>query len=60
MKNNDNELFAVIAFILALIAAFFISFQRDDLKEQAVERGFAEWKVDSSGNAKWQWKEPTK
>ena len=31
--------------------------QADTLKKQAVERGYAEWKVDNSGSVKWQWKE---
>lgn len=31
--------------------------QADTLKKQAVERGYAEWKVDNSGSIKWQWKE---
>lgn len=31
--------------------------QTDILKKQAVERGYAEWKVDNSGSVKWQWKE---
>lgn len=26
------------------------------LKKEAVERGFAEWTVNSSGNVKWAWK----
>ena len=57
--NRDAipEWFAVIIFILTIVAAFCVAFQRDNLKEQAVKRGFAEWKVDAAGNTKWQWKE---
>jgi hypothetical protein len=51
------EWLAVIVFILSIVAAFCIAIQRDNLKEQAVKRGYAEWKVDAAGNAKWQWKE---
>ena len=40
-----------------LLAAVLIAAQRDALKKQAVERGYAEWVVSSSGDARWQWKE---
>lgn len=39
---------------------FLVTRQRDDLKQQAVERGCAEWVVKSDGSTTWQWKETTK
>lgn len=43
--------------VTLLFAAVVIASQRDDLKKQAVERGYAEWVVSSSGDARWQWKD---
>lgn len=56
-----NEDLAVLALIAVLIAGmFFALHQRDELKEEAVKRGFAEWVVSSSGTVKWAWKEVAK
>ena len=56
MKNYDTTLYALIACVGMLIALFICSHQRDKLKKEAVERGCAEWTVDTNGRAKWQWK----
>ena len=39
---------------------FTLAFAVDPLKKEAVERGYAEWIVDASGDATWQWKEAAK
>jgi hypothetical protein len=46
-----------VMFLCAIILAFAALRQRDTLKKQAIERGYAEWKVDNSGSVEWQWKE---
>jgi hypothetical protein len=46
--------------LIVVIALFIAAHQRDKLKEQAVDRGHAEWVTDSKGETKWQWKEVTK
>jgi len=48
---------------LAIVAictwfAFVITADKyEDLKKQAIERGYAEYVVDSDGKTTWQWKE---
>ena len=54
--------FVTIVLTIAVVAIssilFLVATQRDDLKKQAVERGFAEWVVDPNGQTTtWQWKE---
>lgn len=51
-------------FGIALIfgAALYLSLifsitQKKEFKREAVERGYAEWIVDSNGNTTWKWKE---
>lgn len=60
MNEEALSVLNVVCFILMLGAAFMVACQRDDLKREAVERGFAEWVSDSSGNTTWQWREVTK
>lgn len=48
-------LFIIIAILVTTI--FIVADQKDSLKVEAVERGYAEWVVDSSGNSEWKWKE---
>ena len=53
-----------VCFLFILVAAFttlsLVASQRDELKQQAIERGCAEWVVKSDGSTTWQWKEETK
>ena len=49
-----------VVFILLLAAAFMLASERDDLKKQAVEHGYAEWVVKPNGDTTWQWKEAAK
>ena len=64
MSDTRPFIFLAAMFLCAIILAFAALWQRDGykeqtdiLKKQAVERGYAEWKVDNSGSVKWQWKE---
>jgi hypothetical protein len=50
----------VVAVTFLLIGAFMAASQRDDLKAEAVKRGFAEWVSDYNGNTTFKWKEETK
>lgn len=56
--SDEAPVFVILGVIIFLFAAMFYNArQRDELKEEAVKRGFAEWAVSSAGEAKWQWKE---
>ena len=50
-----NCMFVVAVSIL--IALLISSFQKQKLREEAVERGFAEYIVNKSGETTWKWKE---
>ena len=52
-----NPWFSFIAFILAIIAAFAGVIQRDNLKEEAIKRGFAEWHVLGQDRTEFRWRE---
>ena len=60
MSEEEYSDIMCVCFILLLFAAFMVAEQRDDLKQQAIERGCAEWVVKSDGSTTWQWKEETK
>lgn len=57
MSEDKYGLFGLLAFILALICAFVAAGQRDDLKEEAVKRGYAEWIVIGKNKTEFKWKE---
>lgn len=57
MSENTCSLFGLLAFILALICAFVAAGQRDDLKEEAVKHGYAEWIVIGQNKTEFKWKE---
>lgn len=53
---------AIIVFVLCILVLFtslscYISNQRNNLREEAVKRNFAEWVVDSKGMTAFRWKE---
>jgi hypothetical protein len=50
----------ILSAIILFIAAFMAASQRDELKAEAVKRGFAEWIVDEKGDTTWKWKEGVK
>ena len=57
MNEDKYGLFGLLAFGVALICAFVAAGQRDDLKEEAVKRGYAEWIVIGKNNTEFKWKE---
>ena len=64
MSEGTISAIGGVCFLLILTAIFMLVIelaeQRDDLKQQAVERGCAEWVVKSDGSTTWQWKEAAK
>jgi hypothetical protein len=51
--------FGSLMFVISLslvICLLISSNQKNDLRKQAVERGHAEYVVDSDGETTWQWK----
>lgn len=57
MNKNTQEWVMVALLILSIICAFIAAEQRDDLKQEAVDRGFAEWKVVGQDKTEFLWKE---
>lgn len=60
MNKSVLEWMMVACFILLLVASFGLAWQRDELKTEAVKRGFAEWVVDVWGNTTFQWRGASK
>ena len=46
-----------IVAVLILIALLILSFQKQKLRKEAVEQGFAEYIVNKSKETTWKWKE---
>lgn len=59
IKESALVFLSVIALFFAA-TIFLVTGQRNELKQQAVERGCAEWVVKSNGETTWQWKEGVK
>ena len=59
MSENDNlsGWYMLLAFIAAVVCAFMVADQRDTLKQEAVEHGFAEWIVTGQNETQFKWKE---
>ena len=57
MSENTCEWCGVIAFILIVYCAFAVTEQRDELKAEAVKRGYAEWIVIGENKTEFKWKE---
>lgn len=57
MNKNTQEWLGVAALIFATVCAFAVANQRDNLKQEAVDRGFAEWKVIGQNETEFTWKE---
>lgn len=57
MNDNIYQWIAVAAIITLGICAFVAAGQRDDLKQEAVDRGFAEWIVKGENKTEFKWKE---
>lgn len=56
MSENHAALLGVVMFLLALIAAFVAVSRLDNLKEEAIRRGFAEWHVLGQDSTEFRWK----
>lgn len=56
-KENYLELLSVLMFLLILAAVFAVAYQRDVLKQEAVDRGFAEWVIKGQNETEFKWKE---
>jgi hypothetical protein len=60
-QENYLELLSVLMVILMTVAAFAVADQRDALKQEAVDKGFAEWQiVTGTKELEFKWKEPIK
>ena len=57
MNKNTQEWVLVGALILTITCAFAAAEQRDNLKQEAVNRGFAEWKVVGENKTEFLWRE---
>jgi hypothetical protein len=56
-KENYLELLSVLMVILMIVAAFAVAAQRDALKQEAVDKGFAEWVIKGQNKTEFKWKE---
>jgi len=57
MSKNAQEWMLVALLILITVCAFAAAQQRDELKQQAVDRGFAEWRIiKGSKETEFKWK----
>jgi len=59
MSENDNlsGWYMTLAFIVAIVCAFMAADQRDTLKQEAVDHGYAEWIVTGQNETQFKWKE---
>lgn len=57
MNKNTQKWIAVAVIIALLMCAFDAACQRDHLKQEAVDRGFAEWVVKGQDKTEFKWKE---
>ena len=58
MNNNSHDWIGFMMLILAVFCTFLVAEQRDQLKAEAVKRGFAEWYiVDGTRETEFKWKE---
>lgn len=60
MSKVAFEAFMTACVIFLNIALYLVATQRDDLKAEAVKRGFAEWVSGYNGNTTFKWKEGAK
>jgi hypothetical protein len=56
MSENTYGWVGLIALIFTLICAVMVAQQRDELKQEAVKRGYAEWIVIGENNTEFKWK----
>jgi len=60
MSKGVFEAFMTACVISLIFVVFLLETQGDDLKAQAVKRGFAEWVVNEKGDTTFKWKEGAK
>lgn len=61
MKKETQEWLMVLVLILLLISSFIVADQRDSLKQEAVDKGFAEWQfVQGTNKTIFKWKNSVK
>lgn len=56
MSERHYATLSLIFLLSALITMFAAVIKMDNLKTEAVERGFAEWQVKNTGEVTWKWK----
>lgn len=57
MSETTCSWVGLIALIFTLICAVMVAQQRDELKQEAVKRGYAEWLVIGENHTEFKWKE---
>ena len=57
MSEQTYDWIGLMMLILAGVCVFLVAEQRDDLKQEAVKRGFAEWIVTGQNQTEFKWKE---
>ena len=57
MSNNSHDWFGLIMLITAIVGLFIVAEQRDQLKAEAVKRGFAEWVITGQNLTEFKWKD---
>lgn len=57
MSENKCDWLGVLALILSVCCTFAVAEQRDELKAEAVKRGYAEWIIIGENNTEFKWKE---
>lgn len=59
-KQDALEFFTIaisLVFGFTMVILSFVAKERDDLKQEAVDRGFAEWKVVGQNKTEFVWRE---
>lgn len=57
MSENTCAWCGIVVFLLMLICALMVAQDRDELKAEAVKRGYAEWIVIGENKTEFKWKE---
>jgi len=57
MSEDTCAWYGIVLFLFMLIIAVLVAQDRDELKAEAVKRGYAEWIVISEDNTEFKWKE---
>jgi hypothetical protein len=56
-EETYNRWLGLLATIILAVGLFIVADQRDELKAEAVKRGFAEWIVVGQNETEFKWKE---